>query len=59
MVWDHRWENFVKKNTQSYCPLFMLKIGFGALSCALFDQYSLNFEWELILGRSVMGLQMI
>ena len=36
----------------------MLKNGSLSLSSALFDRFSSNFAWELIFGRSVLGLQM-
>ena len=36
----------------------MLEIGFHSLSLAFLYQFSSNFGKELILGRSVLGLQM-
>ena len=57
MSWDCRWVNF-DKYIQSYGPWFTLEIGFRSLSLAFLYRFSSNLAWELILGRSVLGLQM-
>ena len=49
----------ISSNKRSYCPWLVVKIHFCALSWALFDQFSSNLAWELILGRSVMGLHIL
>ena len=55
--WDCRCVNF-NKYVQSYVPWFTLEIGFCSLSLTFLHRFSTNFAWELILGRSVLGLQM-
>ena len=55
--WDCRWVN-LDKYVQSYGPWFTLQIGFRSLSLAFLYRFSSNFAWELILGRSVLRLQM-
>ena len=42
MVWDCRWIDFVKL-AQSYCPWFVWKMGFCALSRSFFGRLSSNF----------------
>ena len=54
VVLDCRWVNFVK-SAQSYCPLFMSKNGFHALSRSFFGRLSSNFPYEFISSRSGFG----
>ena len=55
--WDCRCVNF-DKYVQSFGPWFTLEIGFRSLSLTFHYRFFSHFAWELILGRSVLGLQM-
>ena len=57
MSWDCRWVNFGKE-VQSYGPWLTLEIGFHSTYLAFLYRFSSNLVRELILGRSVLGLQM-